>query len=214
MLDHDFRAANPADTSVVIKSCDIEVALRPQGAGGEYRYTYTVTTTSDLIDWFHDIPGPRGNSKVLSATDAEGTLQTDVEERDGTTRLHIRLRRPTAREHTFSFSYSTSVIALLFPGVFRQRVVYSDSFVNDSACEQLRVRVVLPPKSVATASNPAVTHGADGLSFSATRMRALDDLTFLVAYREARIGRPFWLWLASTVVSTLMGVFATWLTTP
>ncbi|HEY0385373.1 MAG TPA: hypothetical protein VGC64_05150, partial [Pyrinomonadaceae bacterium] len=43
------------------------------------------------------------------------------------------------------------------------------------------------------------------LSYEDTAMRPLDDFAFLIAYKKYRLGKQFWLWVGTTIVSVLLG---------
>lgn len=214
MYDHEFRTRYEPDESIGIDQCEVEIRLLPDLARAIYRFAYTIRgTPASSPEWFHDIPGPREEVADLTASDASGNLQSTIESSGlNTTKIRIEYRRALSAEpYSFAFGYVSNIKTIISTGVLATRVVYTDSFYHDNPCKSLKVRIYLPEGAQAIDCTPPTQLAHNPITFAASEMRPLDDLTYLLAYSQRRIGKPFWVWLGSALASAAIGAGAKYL---
>jgi hypothetical protein len=209
MHDQEFREQYTPDFSILIKSCEVEVSLLPDYKRAKYQYNYTIRVVQGKpqADWFHLVPS-KLDQVSLSATDEHGSLQTEHEsQNEHKTKVTIKFREvlQVGQEYSFRFSYETEIISIPFSQVFSRSVVYTDAFYHDNPCDLLLVTIHLPEKCFLTEAKPPADKASGTLSYKDTGMRPLDDFAFLVAYKKHRLGKQFWLWVGTTIVSVLLG---------
>ncbi len=210
MHDHDFRQSYGPDETTLIKSCDVDIHLltNPKEAKYNYNYTVRVRQGEPQSEWFHVIPSADWKVSSIAANDASGSLQTTVEKQGkNSTKLVVHFRRPVAvgEEYKFSFSYQVHIIAISFSQFFFSSVVYTDSIYHDMACERLIVRLNRPEKGVFLKAHPEADASSNPITYEVSGLRPLDDFAFVLAYKQRRLGKQFWVTAATMLLSILLG---------
>jgi hypothetical protein len=214
MYDHEFRTRYAPDESVQIDQCDVEIRLLSDLTRATYRFSYVLRgTPASSPEWFHDIPGPYDEVADLTARDGSGNLQSTIESNGpNTTKIRIKYRRELSEAaYSLSFAYAAKVKTIISPSVLATRVVYTDSFYHDNPCASLKVHIHLPEGAEAIDCTPPTQLSQNPITFAAGAMRPLDDLTYLLAYSQRKIGKTFWIWLGSTIASAAIGAGAKFL---
>jgi hypothetical protein len=210
MHDHDFRQRYAPDETTLIKNCEVIVHLltNPKEAKYQYSYTIQVMEGEPQTEWFHVIPSADWKVSSVSAVDNNGGLQTTTtKQSENKTKITVKFRRPIAvnEDYSFTFSYQAHIISLESPQFLYRSIVYTDSIYHANQCNRLIVKLNLPEKGVPVKSTPHADISSNPVTHEITGMRPLDDFTFLLAYKQRRVGKQFWITLATMFTSALIG---------
>jgi hypothetical protein len=164
-------------------------------------------------DWAYDIPAPHGEISGLSAWDAEGTLQTQLQPGESrATRLRVGFRRMVRHgdPYRFWYAYEAPVRGVVTDGLLTRSVACTGWLLFNLPCESIRVCIQLPAGARLVKSAPAgeVTEPETGpprIRFHVEKLRALDTCVWMVAYQLRRIGLPLYLWTASQLAAAFVG---------
>lgn len=211
MHDHDFRQRYAPDETTLIESCEVEVHLLPNHKQARYQYTYSIVVTEGepQNEWFHVIPSAVDHVSFIGARDKSGSLQAKYEKQnDSQTKVTINYRGSLSvgNTYSFSFSYEARIISLPFSQFFSRSLVYTDSFYHINPCNKLLIKVHLPDKcSVIESTPPADKSSNPTVNHEVGKMRPLDDFTFLLAYKQNRIGKELWIGVGFAFLSAILG---------
>lgn len=210
MHDHDFRQRYAPDETILINSCEVSVHLLTDPKQAKYQYSYTIQVRSGepQTEWFHVIPSADSKITYLSASDNSGSLQTTIEKQsENKTKVRVHFRKPVGvnGDYSFTLSYQVHIISLTFSQFFSRSVIYTDSVYHDSQCDRLIIKLNLPERGVAVKSTPEAEISSNPITHEITRIRPLDDFTFLLAYKQRRVGKQFWITFVTMFVSVIAG---------
>lgn len=212
-----YRAASaPVDEiELVDASLSIELLADPDRARFSFECRVASCRETAAGVWRYDIPAVRGEIANHAASDAHGNLQTELRSTDGgSTRLEVRLRRLVQHGETypFRFEYEGPVRTVVTTGSFSQTVAYTGWSILSLPCHALAVTIRLPRRSVLLRAVPSAdphpsSSGAVSVHYSFARLRPLEAVQWLVAYRRLRFGAPFCFWTAAQVGAGSIGWF-------
>jgi hypothetical protein len=207
----EYRAAHPGMHEFSLASATVTIELLEDPRRARYVFECQVETLGETPAkyWYYDVPAGRGEIRDLRAWDGGSTLQARVcAGEGGATRVEVRMREAIRRgeRRTFTFGYECAIRAIVAVGERSRTVSYADWMIFNIPCDLLRVRVVLPSKSVLIATVPAAeVEDARQAAYEFRGLRPLETVSFLVAYRRRQLGMPFYKWLASSIGSGLIG---------
>lgn len=210
MHDHDFRQRYAPDETTLIKDCEVSIHLltNPKEAKYQYSYTIQVKDGEPQPEWFHVIPSADSKVSSISASDNSGSLQTTTERQgENQTKITVHFRKPIGvnEEYSFTFSYQVHIIYLESSQLFSRSIVYTDSVYHINQCSRLIIKLHLPERGIPVKSTPNVDISSNPITHEITRMRPLDDFTFLLAYKQRRVGKQFWITFATMFASATIG---------
>ena len=207
----EYREANRGEPGFRLAAAHFSIQLLPDPRRASYTYELCLETVAmeAATEWTYEIPTGEGEMTNVRAWDQAGGLQTLLS-RDGggSARLRVWLREPVRRggRYLFSYGYETEIKSVVGAGVRTQTVTYADWLILNLRCDHLRVSVHLPETGVPIGAVPAADDQRDRcVRYEIRHLRPLEAFTFLVAYRKRKIGWTFWQWVASAVVSGLVG---------
>jgi hypothetical protein len=208
---YEYREVQHGGGGFRLSAVTLTVELLDHPARARYRFDCRVRTTGETPAWYwyYDVPADRGEVTALRGWDAGGTLQTrGAPGGDGGTRVEVRMRHPVRQgeECDFSFGYESVIKSVVVVGGRSRTVTYADWVIFNVPCDVLRLRVVLPTRAVRVAAVPAPPQDEEGqVSYEVRNVRPLETQSYVVAYRRAQIGAPFYRWLLSAIGSGLIG---------
>lgn len=159
-------------------------------------------------EWFHVIPSADWKITSISASDNGGSLQTAIEKQsENKTKLTVKFRKLIGvnEEYSFTFSYQVHIISMTFSQFLSRSVIYTDSVYHINQCDRLIIKLNLPEKGIPIKSTPSAVISSNPITHEITRVRPLDDFTFLLAYKQRRVGKQFWITLATVSASIIFG---------
>lgn len=197
---HDYHAFRPASNDFRLISATVKVTLLDDPRRARFEYECHMETTGEVAAryWCYHLPAEATEVRYLRAWDAHGDLQPRLYAGETAgSRMEFRLGRPVVagERYTFGFEYESSIRPVVIDEGPTCTVTYSDWVIFNIPCAVLHVHVDLPSHAELVASVPASADEAGSrATYRARALRALDTVTFLVAYRR-RAATPL---LAST----------------
>jgi hypothetical protein len=207
----EYRETQHGDGGFRLSSVTLTVELLEHPGRARYQFDCRLKTTGETpaMYWYYDVPADRGELTNLRASDLGGGLQTrGAPGRDGGTRVEVRMREPVRRggERDFSFGYESVIKSVVVVGGRSRTVTYADWVIFNVPCDVLRVRVVLPSRSLRVAAVPAPQQDDERqVCYEMRNVRPLETQSYVVAYRRAQLGAPFYRWLVSAIGSGIVG---------
>lgn len=209
-----FRQNIAADLSFQVNKCEVTIQLLEKPNRAKYIYSYDVTnlTGQPVPEWSHIIPAPGTKVTSISATDEKGGLQFTVSDNSqDKTELEIKFRNEleAGQSYNFEFSYESRTNSIVTYSFITQVIIYTDWFINDAPCKLLKITINLPNKSNLLKSVPPSNLDNNSIIYSEKDLRPLEYFSVLASYKRTRLGRNFWQWLGSAIVSGMVGVILT-----
>ena len=193
---HHYRELRPAIDGFRLVSATVTVTLLDDDpCRARYEYECHLETTGELPAryWCYHLPADALEVHDIRAWDARGKLQPRVYgggEAPGS-RLEVRLRDAVraGERYTFSFGYESSIRPVVVADGRTCTVTYADWVIFNIPCAVLHVHVELPSGAEPVAAVPACAEDEGGrVTYRIRALRALETVSFLVAYR--RVHRP------------------------
>ena len=210
----DFRKIASEDLNLRVKHCDMQIQLLEDMQRGEYRWGYEVVREGEEAEgnYFFIVPFSEDRISKIWAKDLSGGLQwrSNTEENERT-RITIAFRELLSKNepYRFSFGYETDVMSIASSGLFKTSVTYNDWCSHNNPCDEIKVSINLPSKSIAMNSVPPTTLGKNPIKFRVTDRRPNEYFSFLLNYKKSKLGKQFWFWIAGALVSGIAGAIFT-----
>jgi len=208
----DTREATTEDLTIKVMLCRMEVRLLDDLRRASYNWDYSIQVLSGetVPMWLFHIPFSQDKVSGIWAEDDHGGLEwsQDADDEDtDKTRLSISFRHPLKKKekYSFRFGYESETISIVMPGVFTTTVAYNDWCFHDTQCDKIEITVALPSHSKAMSAVPPMAIDRDPIKFAVLKRRPNEYFSYLISYRRRRIGKQFWLWLASGISSGIVG---------
>jgi hypothetical protein len=188
-----YRELRPAIEGFRLVSATVTVTLLDDPRRARYEYECHLETTGDLPAryWCYHLPADTPEIDDIRAWDARGKLQPCVYgggEAPGS-RLEVRLRDAVlaGERYTFCFGYESSIRPVVVADKRTCTVTYSDWVIFNIPCAMLHVHVELPSGAEPVSLVPACGEDEGGrVTYRVRALRALESVSFLVAYRRVR----------------------------
>ncbi len=205
-----FREKYEKELNLKILSSRLVIQLLNDLKRARYNYEYLIEITGNEEErnWFFEIPFSEERVTDVWAKDGNGGLQysKNAEEKNKT-KLNVDFRKPINKgdQLKFSFGYTTEVLAIVNEGVFSSTVSYNDWTSHNVQCDNLKIMVNLPPNSKSLKTVPPADLSHNPVIYDVDNLRPLEYYSFLLHYENKKIGKPFWIWLGSAILSGLVG---------
>jgi hypothetical protein len=203
-----YRELRPGIDSFRLLSATLTVTLLPDPRRARYEYACHLETIGPVLAryWCYHLPAAPEAVADLRAWDERGKLTARMLPSEGPgTRLEIRLRQPVkpGERYHFSYSYEAAIGTVVARDGGRRTVTYSDWVIFNIPCCELNVHVEIPPGARPLAVVPAATEqNGERISYRILELRALETVSFVVAYRVSTY-RPGYRRLAAAFASAL-----------
>ncbi len=208
---HHYRELRPAIEGFRLVSATVTVTLLDDPRRARYVYECHLETTGELPAryWCYHLPADAPEVADIRAWDARGKLQPRVYggEAPGS-RLEVRLRDAVraGERYTFSFGYESSIRPVVVADGRTCTVTYADWVIFNIPCAVLHVHVELPSGAEPVAAVPACAEDEGGrVTYRIRALRALETVSFLVAYRRVNRPRGGTMRAAATVAAGFLG---------
>jgi hypothetical protein len=205
---HELR---PGIEGFRLVSSTLTVTLLDDPRRARYEFECHLETTGEIPAryWCYYLPTPAPEIADIRAWDARGKLQPRVYggEAPGS-RLEVRLRDAVRAgdRYTFWFGYESSIRPVVAPDGRNCTVTYSDWVIFNIPCAVLHVHVELPSGAEPVSASPACAEDEGGrVTYRLRALRALETVSFLVAYRRARRRRGGAMRAAATAAAGFLG---------
>jgi len=208
---HHYRELRPAIDGFRLVSATVTVTLLDDPRRARYEYECHLETTGELPAryWCYYLPADAPEVDDIRAWDARGKLQPRVYggEAPGS-RLEVRLRDAVlaGERYTFCFGYESSIRPVVAAEGRNCTVTYSDWVIFNIPCAVLHVHVELPSGAEPVALVPACGEDEGGrVTYRIRALRALETVSFMVAYRRVRRPRRGAVRAAATIAAGYLG---------
>jgi hypothetical protein len=209
---HHYRELRPAIEGFRLVSATVTVTLLDDPRRARYEYECHLETTGELPAryWCYHLPADAPEVDDIRAWDARGKLQPRVYgggDAPGS-RLEVRLRDAVlaGERYTFCFGYESSIRPVVVADGRTCTVTYSDWVIFNIPCAVLHVHVELPSGAEPVALVPACGEDEGGrVTYRIRALRALETVSFLVAYRRVHRSRRGALRAAATMAAGFLG---------
>jgi hypothetical protein len=191
---NQYRELRPGIEGFRLVSATVTVTLLEDAYRARYEYECHLETTGEQPAryWYYHLPADEPEIDEIRAWDGRGRLQPRVYGGDPSgSRLEVRLRDEVraGERYTFGFGYESSIRPVVVADGRTRTVTYSDWVIFNIPCAVLHVHVELPSGAEPVAAVPACAEDEGGrVSYRIRALRALETVSFLVAYR--RVHRP------------------------
>lgn len=207
-----YRELRPGIEGFRLVSATVTVTLLDDPRRARFEYECHLETTGELAAryWCYHLPADTPEVADLRAWDARGKLQPRVygdPEAPGS-RLEVRLREAVraGERYTFNFSYESSIRPVVVPNGRTCTVTYADWVIFNIPCAVLHVHVELPSGAEPVNLSPACAEDEGGrVSYRIRSLRALETVSFVVAYRRVRRRRGTAVRAAAAIASGFLG---------
>ncbi|HET7234045.1 MAG TPA: hypothetical protein VFJ16_28795 [Longimicrobium sp.] len=184
-----YRELRPGMDGFRLVSATVTVTLLPDPCRARYDYQLELETIGPVLAryWCYHLPVGSDEVEDLRAWDERGRLLARLLYTEGPgSRVEVRLRQPVkpGERYTFSYSYESSIGTVVARDGARRTVTYSDWVIFNIPCDVLHVHVEPPATARVLATVPAAHARGDGcVTWRVTELRALETVSFVVAYR-------------------------------
>ncbi len=208
---YEYRDVQHGDGGFRLSAVTLTVELMEDPRRARYLFDCRLRTTGQIPAryFYYDVPADRGEVTELRGWDRSASLQASgASGLGGGARIQVRMKKPVrqGQECDFSFGYESVIKSVVVVGGRSRTVTYADWVIFNVPCDVLRVRVVLPSRSVRVAAVPAPAQDEERqVSYDIRNVRPLETQSYVVAYRRAQLGAPFYRWLLSAIGSGIVG---------
>jgi hypothetical protein len=206
-----YRELRPGIEGFRLVSATVTVTLLDDPRRARYEYECHLETTGELPAryWCYHLPADAPEVDDIRAWDARGKLQPRVYAGESPgSRLEVRLRDAvlSGERYTFCFGYESSIRPVIVADRRTCTVTYSDWVIFNIPCAVLHVHVELPSGAEPVAAVPACAEDEGGrVTYRIRALRALETVSFLVAYRRARRPRGGAIRAAAAIAAGFLG---------
>jgi hypothetical protein len=203
-----YRELRPGMEGFRLVSATVTVTLLPDPRRARYEYQCHLETIGPVLAryWCYHLPAAPGEVDDLRAWDERGRLLARLLSGDGRgSRVEVRMRQPVkpGERYTFRYSYESAIGTVVAKDGARRTVTYSDWVIFNLPCDVLEVHVEPPPAARVLAAIPSATERDEArITWRVTNLRALETVSFVVAYRISTY-RPSYRRLAAAFANAL-----------
>lgn len=184
-----YRELRPGIDGFRLVNATLTVTLLPDPRRARYEYACHLETLGPVLAryWCYHLPAAPDEVEDLRAWDERGKLFGRLLPSEGPgSRIEIRLRQPVkpGERYKFWYSYEAAIGTVVARDGVRRTVTYSDWVIFNIPCSELNVHVDIPHGARPVAVIPAASErDGERITWRVTELRALETVSFVVAYR-------------------------------